>query len=156
MSNFTILNTKGVPTFFRRYKGHLIKSVLDLTWASNGAFNSISNWHVMHNWHHGLDHYPISFDLSFSPFPVDTNTPFSHFNFHDNNRDNWVPAFLRHLHASWCWDDLLETKTNLSHVVQTFTDAMISTSREKAPRKPVRARAAWQFNQDVRWAVMIM
>jgi len=149
---YSLLNTKGVATFFRKS----YTSVLDLGWASSAALPLVSDWNVMHNWHQGSDHYPISLNLSFSPLPNDSDPSTSPFSFHDNHKESWCKTFSRKLHETWIWDDVIEREDDFDATTCSLSDALVDASKEHSRRKPRKAKAAKWFNQDVRKAVKIV
>jgi len=151
-SRYSLLNSKGAPTFFRKD----YTSVLDLTWASEDALPQISDWKVMYEWHQGSDHYPICFSLTITPFTTDFNSNLPAFTFKDDAADTWQRAFMTGFRRSWKWDDIIEGEDIFDEAVSVLSDLLISASQQAAPRKPIRAKAARWFNQEVRKAVKIM
>ena len=99
-----------------------------------------------------LDHYPLTWSLSFSPLD---NTP-SNFLFHKDKCADWVKAFKSELKSKWSLplDDL--DLPQFSSAVDIFMDAMIKTSMEVCLRKPHSPKAARWFDQDVKRALNIM
>ena len=145
---FLPLNLPGVETFFRKD----YSSVLDLTWISTPIAPHVSDFEVKFPMFAGLDHYPLTWSLSFSPLD---DTP-SNFLFHKDKRSDWIKAFKSELKSKWSLplDDLILPQFIMA--VDIFMDAMIKTSMEVCLCKSRSPKAARWFDQDVKRALNIM
>ena len=93
-NHLSLLNEKGVTTFFRKD----YQSVLDLTWASPQASARLSDFLVAYHLHSGSDHHPTTWQSSFSPLPPSNNSSYL---FHDNNREAWESDFSATIMHNW-------------------------------------------------------
>ena len=145
---FHLHNTPGVGTFFRKD----YESVLDLLWSSSQMTAHISNYRVRHDLHMGSDHYPSTFEVSYSPEPPIEPS----FSFRDDNRDPWQESFSTHLETTWTFHDYLPDAATFVWATNILMDAMITASKDTCQCKERTSRANKWFNGDVKDALRLM
>ena len=143
---------KGVTTFFRKD----YQSVLDLTWASPQASARLSDFSVAYHLHSGSDHYPTTWQSSFSPLPPSNDSSYL---FHDDNREAWESDFSATITHNWNLANLtteIKNKDSLIRAVNVLMDSISEGSFHTCSHKPKSPRASKWFDKDTREALHIM
>lgn len=145
---FTILNHKGVTTFFRKE----YQLVLDLTWTSPDVH--IQDWKVAYHRHTGSDHYPITWTLNVSP--IAEGTPNVSYAFCETNKDQWFERFLSIIDDHWDFDAEINTVEDLELAITTYISILTRASNLACSRKHKNPRSARWWNEDTQAALKAM
>lgn len=145
---FTILNHKGVTTFFRKE----YQSVLDLTWTSPDVH--IQDWEVAYHRHTGSDHYPITWTLNVSPIVEDT--PNVSYAFCETNKDQWFERFLSIMDDHWDFDAEINTVEDLELAITTYVSILTQASNLARSRKHKNPHPTRWQNKDTQAALKAM
>ena len=148
-NDFSLLNTKGEVTYFRKDT----QSVLDLSWANGKLLRSglLSNWRVREDLVFGSDHIPLSWELLHSPGDVDLPSP-SPFVFKDENKSSWQTEFLASLSRLFPKALLPSTtlsKEQLDSATRALTSSLVLASEATTKRARFHPKASPWFSAEI-------
>lgn len=154
---YSIINEKGVPTFFSH--AHRSWSTIDLTFTNAAAtdLNATHHWHVDRNSSFGSDHFALRWSLDYGAAEVE-NVAGVRYNFKDSDPVAWCNAYCVALasHA----DDLLPlryttrplTNAELDCAADALTAAMQTANMAAAKVKTPSDHAQPWWNADLQRA----
>lgn len=156
-NDFNLLNRPGEITWFRsastnnpnRSHQH---SVLDLTWSSTNALNSIADWGVRKDLHNGSDHLPITWRITLNKGYVPPSLP--KYRTCDELQAPWAKEFRRILDTEWeTYPEYFSNEEEFDRAVNSFHKALTEASNKVLAPRPTNPRPSFWYNSLCKEAV---